>query len=278
MAETIAYDKPIKDYISELSSSGHVTHSSYKKTSVTLHHNAGNLTHEGVLTVWKTRPASAHFDVDAKGNVAQFVKATEYAWAVGNKAGNQSSISIEMADATFAPHWVISDTTLNSATRLAGWLFAHQIGKRPTADNLFMHKHWSATDCPGPYVSDHFATILADVEKAYDEFTANHGSAPASGSSHKSLAQIATEVIDGVWGSGPERVKRLTAAGYNADAVQGEVNRQMGRKPVPKKTVAQIAIEVRAGKWGNNPSRASRLASAGYDPKAVQAEVNRQLR
>jgi len=224
---TIAYDKPVKDFIAELSGTGHVTHTSFKKTSITVHHNAGNLTHEGVLAVWRTRAASAHFDVDAKGNVAQYVKASEYAWSVGDKSGNESSISIEQANTTFDPDWTVSDTTWKSTARLIGWLFAHVIDKapRPTNKNVFGHKHWSATECPGPFVLKVLPKIIAEAQAAYDEFTSNPGSAPTSPSSSKSIAQVAKEVIAGKWGNGPNRVSRLKAAGYDAKAVQTEVNK-----------------------------------------------------
>jgi len=227
VAEAIAYDKPIKNFITELSATGHVTHTSYKKTSVTVHHNAGNLTHEGLLSVWRTRAASAHFDVDAAGNVAQYVKASEYAWAVGDLDGNESSISIEQANATFSPDWTVSETTWKSTARLIGWLFAHVIDKtpRPSAKNVFGHKHWSATECPGPYVVKNLSKIITEAQKAYDEFTSNPGSAPTSPSSSKSIAQVAKEVIAGKWGNGTDRVNRLKSAGYDAKAVQAEVNK-----------------------------------------------------
>lgn len=41
----------------------------------------------------------------------------------------------------------------------------------------------------------------------------------------KSNKEIAKEVIDGKWGNGAERKKRLTDAGYNYNAVQKEVNK-----------------------------------------------------
>lgn len=41
----------------------------------------------------------------------------------------------------------------------------------------------------------------------------------------KSNAEIAKEVIQGKWGNGQDRVNRLTAAGYDAKAVQAEVNK-----------------------------------------------------
>ncbi|MZF88848.1 N-acetylmuramoyl-L-alanine amidase [Streptomyces sp. SID5643] len=169
-AGTIPYDRPVADFIDELSATGHVTHTSYRKTSVTLHHNAGRLSHQGVLDVWKVRPASAHFDVDAAGAVAQYVKVHEYAWAVGNTAGNQGSISIEMANTTLAPNWRVGAATWKNAARLAGWLFAEVIGESPSRSNLFYHHHWSSTVCAGPYMDQIYDEVLAAAQVAYDHF------------------------------------------------------------------------------------------------------------
>ncbi len=89
----------------------------------------------------------------------------------------------------------------------------------------------------------------------------------------KTVHDIALEVIAGKWGDGSDRKNRLTSAGYNAAAVQAEVNRLVA-KPA-KKSVHDIALEVVAGKWGNGQDRRNRLTVAGYDPDVVQAEVNR---
>lgn len=40
----------------------------------------------------------------------------------------------------------------------------------------------------------------------------------------KTIDELAQEVMDGKWGNDPERAKRLTAAGYDAAAVQNRVN------------------------------------------------------
>ncbi|MFC8432488.1 peptidoglycan-binding protein [Streptomyces sp. NPDC057253] len=174
MTATIAYDRPVSNFIDKLSATGHVTHKAYRKTSVTLHHNGGRLSHQGVLDVWKTRPASAHFDVDAAGAVAQYVKVNEYAWAVGNTVGNQRSISIEMANETLGPAWKVSEITWKNAARLAGWLFAKVIGERPGADNLFYHHHWSSTACAGPHMDTLYDQVLAAAQEAYDHFKGSH--------------------------------------------------------------------------------------------------------
>lgn len=167
---TIAYDKPVKDLISQLNETGHVSHRSYKKTSVTLHHNAGRLSHEGVLRVWQSRPASAHFDVDGVGAVAQYVKALEYAWATGNTEGNQRTISIEMANKQLSPSWEVAEVTWKSAARLAAWLFATVVHERPSSSNFFKHSHWSATACAGPHIDKVWSQIMAEAQRAYDEF------------------------------------------------------------------------------------------------------------
>lgn len=90
--------------------------------------------------------------------------------------------------------------------------------------------------------------------------------------SKKTVAEIAKEVIQGKWGNGTDRVKRLTDAGYNYNEVQRKVNELLTRK-----TVTEIAKEVIAGKWGNGDERKKRLTAAGYDYAEVQAEVNRLM-
>lgn len=54
----------------------------------------------------------------------------------------------------------------------------------------------------------------------------NKGSLKTPAAPRKSVAQLATEVIQGKWGHGDDRVRRLTKAGHNAKAVQAEVNRR----------------------------------------------------
>lgn len=164
------YDRPIKNYIDELSATGHVTHKSYKKTSVTFHHNGGRLTHEGVLNVWRSRPASAHFDFDAEGAAAQYVKELEYAWAVANTEGNMRTISLEMCNRSLSPHWEVGDATWQEAARLAGFLFAKVIGDRPSTSNVFFHHHWYNTSCAGPFMDSIYNRLLVATDESYQHF------------------------------------------------------------------------------------------------------------
>lgn len=98
--------------------------------------------------------------------------------------------------------------------------------------------------------------------------------------STKSNETIAQEVINGAWGNGQERKDRLTAAGYDYNAIQSIVNQKLGAgssSNLNKKSNETIANEVIRGDWGNGQDRKNRLQAAGYDYNAIQATVNRKL-
>lgn len=157
-----------------------------------------------------------------------------------------------------------------------GVVICHSEGyKRGIASNHGDVMHWF------PKFGTSMDTFRADVAKAMGS-----GSGGSTGGStnaeQKDLTTIAREVIAGKWGNGTDRAQRLTAAGYDAQAVQDKVNELMGASSgtsqPSKKTVEQIAQEVIQGKWGNGADRAKRLTAAGYDAKAVQNKVNQLLR
>lgn len=279
----VAYDQPVKMLIDGLNKTGHITHTQHRKTMVTLHHNAGRLSHEGVLEVWKTRPASAHLDVDGSGAVAQYAWLNEYTWSTGSTNGNRDSISIEMANSAVGGDWPVAEVTWKSAARLAGWIFAKIIGARPSASNLVPHHFWKATTCAGPFIDRIFPQIIALANQSYDHFMSGEAPAPSPQPSPspvgKGVTQLAQEVLDGKWGNGDERRRRLTEAGYNYDLVQAEVNRRLGggAPAAHKKTIDEVAREVIKGLWGNGATRRSRLEGAGYNYAAVQRRVNELL-
>lgn len=93
----------------------------------------------------------------------------------------------------------------------------------------------------------------------------------------KTVTAIAKEVINGLWGNGLTRKKRLTSAGYNYDEVQKKVNDLLNQKP-RKKSDTTIAKEVIQGKWGNGRDRMKRLRNAGYNYETIQSIVNRLLK
>ena len=63
--------------------------------------------------------------------------------------------------------------------------------------------------------------------KGYDGFVTTANAAAPAPAPKKSVDQLAREVIRGDWGAGEERRKRLTAAGYDYNAVQNKVNQMI---------------------------------------------------
>jgi murein DD-endopeptidase MepM/ murein hydrolase activator NlpD len=90
----------------------------------------------------------------------------------------------------------------------------------------------------------------------------------------KTELEIAQEILEGKWGNGEERRKKLADAGYDYNKIQAEVNKLVSP---PKKTNEEIAREVIAGAWGNGQERKDRLRQAGYNPSVIQRIVNKLI-
>ncbi|MSC57790.1 glucosaminidase domain-containing protein [Lachnospira eligens] len=98
----------------------------------------------------------------------------------------------------------------------------------------------------------------------------------------KSTEELAQEIINGVWGSNPERRENITAQ-YGAaayEAAQARVNEIMGAgSTIKSKTAEELADEIINGVWGNNPERRENITAqygaAAYE--AAQAIVNERM-
>lgn len=90
-----------------------------------------------------------------------------------------------------------------------------------------------------------------DMDMSYVDYpsvikSGYNGYSKTNATAKKTVDELAKEVIAGSWGNGDEGKSRLTAAGYDYDAVQKKVNELCGVSS--KKTVTELAKEVIAGK------------------------------
>lgn len=90
---------------------------------------------------------------------------------------------------------------------------------------------------------------------------------------------MAKEVLQGKWGNGEDRKKRLEQAGYNYAQVQNEVNKLCGGSSINRAEVDRVARQVIRGDFGNGTNRRNalvrRYGTAFAD--AVQERVNQLL-
>jgi hypothetical protein len=89
----------------------------------------------------------------------------------------------------------------------------------------------------------------------------------------KPLDVIANEILEGKWGDGEDRKKRLETAGYTYDIVQKAVNRM-----TQADDLEEIAKKVIRGDFGNGDERKENLEKLGYDFDTIQAKVNELLK
>lgn len=109
--------------------------------------------------------------------------------------------------------------------------------------------------------------------KGLNGFAKESNSAPRP--TRKSNDEIATEVINGVWGNGEDRKNRLTQAGYNYDDIQAIVNNRLGVSK-PQNSAVYYTIQYGdnltkiAKRFGTTVNAIARLNNIP-DPDKIQA-------
>ena len=244
---------------------------------VIVHYNAGNLTVEGCWSVWQNREASAHYQVEDGGRIGQLVYDGDTAWHAGNWDANCSSIGIEHANRADG---TISEACLDNGAHLVAAVCKHfGLGRPQWLKNVFPHKYFSATSCPGQIYGSQKDAYIQRAQYWYDKMCGGNPAKPSGGTSSSSapsgsVTDLANRVIAGEFGNGDAR---RAALGSRYDEVQAEVNRILGGGGSSKHAapyIDQMARDVIAGKYGNGDARKQAL---GSNYAAVQARVNEML-
>ena len=184
---------------------------------ITPHHTAGVIDIENLGTIWQNpnRNASSHYGIGYTGRIASYVDEEDTAWTNSNWKSNKESITIEVSNDQTGGNWHVSDESIKSLINLMV-----DIAKRYNLvplelhKNVSLHKWFTNTTCPGPYLEGKMQYIIDECNKKLK----------SESISLKSVEEIAEEVIDGKWGNNPERKQLLENAGYNYKEVQKEVN------------------------------------------------------
>ena len=247
---------------------------SMSATRIVVHNTANDASAKNEIKymISNGNEVSFHFAVD-DNEIVQGIPLNRNAWHAGdggNGKGNREGIAIEICYSKSGGDRFIK-AEQNAAVFIAQLLKERGWG----IDKVTKHQDYSGKYCPHRTLDMGWQRFLNMIKEAMDDKTSS-----SSTSSKKSNEVIADEVIAGKWGNGSDRKSRLTAAGYDYNAVQTIVNQKLNgtsSSPSSKKSNETIADEVIAGKWGNGSDRKKRLAAAGYDYNAVQTIVNQKL-
>ena len=140
-----------------------------KITDITIHHMAGDLTVYQCGEVFQNREASANYGIDGEGRVGLYVEEKYASWANANKASNQRSITIELANDQIGGDWHVYDTALEKCIELCVDICQRNgitlIYTGDTSGTLTRHNMFYATTCPGPYLQSKFPYIESEVNR-----------------------------------------------------------------------------------------------------------------
>ena len=138
---------------------------------ITIHHMAGNLSVEACGNIFATtdRQASSNYGIGSDGRVGMYVEEANRSWCSSNRENDNKAITIEVAnDDTTSGNWHVSDAALSKLIDLCVDICQRNGIPRLnfTGDktgNLTMHKWFTPTLCPGPYLASKFPYIAEQV-------------------------------------------------------------------------------------------------------------------
>lgn len=143
-----------------------------KINKIVIHHMAGDLSIETCGNVFqnKLRNASSNYGIGTDGRVGLYVEEKNRAWTSSNADVDNQAVTIEVANDGRAPEWHVSDVALAKLIDLCVDICQRNdieklnfTGDR--SGNLVMHKYFTATTCPGPYLESKFPYIANEVNK-----------------------------------------------------------------------------------------------------------------
>lgn len=149
-----------------------------KIDKVVVHYNAGDLSIGGCYSVWQTREASAHYQVESDGDIGQLVYDGNTAWHCGVWNQNQRSIGIEHANK--ADGTITEECLDNGAHLVAAVCKYFGLGRPEWLVNVFPHKYFKSTSCPGQIYGSQKDDYMARAQYWYDKMGGKDVQKPAS--------------------------------------------------------------------------------------------------
>lgn len=275
---------------------------------ITIHHMAGNLSVESCGNIFapSSRQASSNYGIGTDGRVGMYVEEKNRSWCSSSSDNDHQAVTIEVANNGGEPNWPVSDTALEKLIELCvdickrnGIAALNYTGD--TTGNLTMHKWFTATACPGPYLESKFSYIAEQVNKELSgDSTASSdtlyrvqvGAFANKTNADNMVASVEKAgfdtylvQVDGLYkvqvgafankDNAESQKQALIDKGF--DAFITTVTGSAVSSSTVLKSITEIALEVISGDWGNGTERKEKLTAAGYDYDEVQAMVNKLL-
>lgn len=151
-----------------------------KIDTITIHHMAGNSSVEecGNRFAKSATGVSSNYAIGSDGRIALYVDEGNRSWCSSSPANDHRAITIEVANDTIGGNWHVSDKALKSLIELVADICKRNgIKKLVWSDsssdrinhkngcNMTVHRDFSATACPGPYLMSKMSYIASECNK-----------------------------------------------------------------------------------------------------------------
>ena len=235
-------------------SPNHSGERNHKIDRITPHCIVGQLTVESLGEIFshKSRQASSNYGIGKDGKVGLYVEEKNRSWCSSSSSNDNRAITIECASNLKSPY-KMNSTVYNKLVDLCVDICKRNgktkllfLGKsktktykpKPNEMILTAHRWFKDTDCPGEWLYSRLSLLSQAVNKKLNASNKKSTASTTTKSTtkkstttkkktttrKKSVNTIAKEVIEGKWGVGAERKRRLIQAGYDYNAVQKKVN------------------------------------------------------
>ncbi len=208
---------------------------------ITPHCVVGQLTAESIGGCFtsKSRQASCNYGIGTDGRVCLIVDEDKRSWCSSSGDNDQQAVTIECASDKTHPYafngkvydkliQLCADICRRNGKKKLLWFGDKNksLDYVPKSDEMVLtvHRWFANKPCPGDWMYSRMGELAEKVTAQLGGSVPNGNPASAA---KKSVEEIAKEVIQGKWGSGADRKKRLEAAGYSYSEVQAAVNRSL---------------------------------------------------
>ena len=163
--------------------SGKRTH---KIDSVAIHYMYGNLSAKACGGVFKpeSRRASSNYGIGPDGDIGLYVDERNRAWTTSSGAVDNRAVTIEVSNvsnSTGKPSSKAYEALLNllvdicrrNGIKHLKWKNSKSLATsfKVSQQNIFIHKWFSSTSCPGPWLHSHMGDIAKEVNRRIDNKT-----------------------------------------------------------------------------------------------------------